>query len=69
MMNIYSMIKEPYDVASNRRYVFVQDCSRILIFDRSELKDGVLAKYAIGKERIDDLAPARNPLSGITGYT
>ena len=67
MMNIYSMIKESYDVASNGRYVFVQDCSRILVFDRSELKDGVLAKYAIGKERFDDLAPARNPTKRTLG--
>jgi len=27
----------------------------------------VLAKYAIGKERIDDLAPARNPTKRTLG--
>ncbi len=61
------MLRETYDVASNGRYLFVQDINRVLVFDVGELRDGALAKYVIGKEGFDDFTPSRNPTKKTLG--
>ncbi|RLI83157.1 hypothetical protein DRP04_02190 [Archaeoglobales archaeon] len=57
-----SIIPGTYDVASNGKYIFVDDGrGRVLVFERDNLSNGMLAKFVVGRENLTDLSARQVP--------